>query len=384
MILLLWCAGLGAAAQFAKIAVPFPALRMVYPDAGAELGWLLSLLSLVGAVLGIVAGELVGRLGAKRLVLVGMGVGAAASFYQSLLPSFEWMLLSRVVEGAAHLAIVVGAPTLIGQIAIVRFLGAAMTLWSTFFGVAFALVAWVGLPLVETYGLTGLFLAHGTVLVVAGILIALVVPSVEPVAHCPTTNGWFKRHAQAYSSPFVAAAGAGWFFYTLTFVALLAVVPDLLPADQAGPTLSRMSLVSIGVSLAIVPLLIRRASSVSVVVAGLALAIAVVILGFGGENLALWAVVLFAVLGLVQGASFSAVPELNSAVQDQALAFGLMAQTGNIGNLLGTPILLLVLALGDGNRAALIVALAVIYALAILVHALLALRRRAIGRAAAQ
>ena len=56
---------------------------------------------------------------------------------------------------------------------------------------------------------------------------------------------------------------------------------------------------------------------------------------------------LFAVLGLVQGASFAAVPELNNSVKTQALSYGVMAQLGNLGNLIGTPILLAVLSMGE-------------------------------------
>lgn len=50
-----------------------------------------------------------------------------------------------------------------------------------------------------------------------------------------------------------------------------------------------------------------------------------------------------ATLGLVQGACFAAVPQLNQCAAQQAQAYGAMAQTGNLGNTLGTPILLAVL-----------------------------------------
>ncbi len=52
-------------------------------------------------------------------------------------------------------------------------------------------------------------------------------------------------------------------------------------------------------------------------------------------------VALFACLGLVQAASFAAVPELLDQAEDQARANGAMAQMGNLGNSIGTPLLLL-------------------------------------------
>ena len=52
MVLVLWLAGLGAAAQFAKIAVPFSSVRALFPEAGADIGWLLSFISLLGIFFG--------------------------------------------------------------------------------------------------------------------------------------------------------------------------------------------------------------------------------------------------------------------------------------------------------------------------------------------
>ena len=53
-ILALYAAGLGAAGQFSKMAVILPQLGQAYPQAGTLLGFLVSLLSLVGVALGLV------------------------------------------------------------------------------------------------------------------------------------------------------------------------------------------------------------------------------------------------------------------------------------------------------------------------------------------
>ena len=62
---------------------------------------------------------------------------AALKFFIFTQASSLLMLLARVIEGASHLAIVVAAPSLITQLSQPRYVGAAMTLWSTFFGVSF-------------------------------------------------------------------------------------------------------------------------------------------------------------------------------------------------------------------------------------------------------
>ncbi|WP_393928142.1 hypothetical protein [Yoonia sp. R2-816] len=136
-----------------------------------------------------------------------------------------------------------------------------------------------------------------------------------------------------------------------------------------------MPMASIAVSLMIVPLLLRGTGSVAIIVAGFALAGALVLLnvfvGFGAG----FAIALFAVLGLVQGASFTAVPELNSDVEHQALTYGLMAQLGNTANLLGTPLLLFVSGRFGDLGMQLCVALLFLFGIAL--HAILAFRRTA-------
>ena len=84
---------------------------------------------------------------------------------------------------------------------------------------------------------------------------------------------------------------------------------------------------------------------------------------------------LAASLGLVQGAGFAAVPELNATLPDRAQANGALAQTGNIGNTLGPPILLAIV--GAGGYPAMMLTAAAILAAGIAAQQVLA-RRRAV------
>ena len=381
LVLLLWLAGLLAAGQFAKIAVPFAEVRSLYPMAGGHHGWLLSLVSLVGAVLGIVGGAFVSRFGAKRMLISGLLLGAGVSLWQYAGLGFRVMLLSRIVEGLSHLAIVIAAPTLIAAVARDRWRGLAMSFWSTFFGVGFAFAAWLAPVVVETRGLEGLYLMHGVAMVVLAPALAALIREADPSnASVPDSSRSALQialnlgavHRDAYRSPFVAAPATAWLFYTITFVALLALLPDTVPASGAWDVATAMPLVSIVVSVAVVPLLLQRVSAMRVVILGYGLAIGTLMLPFIGTHLALVAIALFAVLGLVQGASFAAVPELNASDASRALAYGAMAQTGNIGNLLGTPLLLL--ALSSGGISALLYCIGALYLAAI---ALLYVLRRA-------
>lgn len=378
LVLVLWLAGLGAAAQFAKFAVPFSYVRAQYPDAGTEIGWLLTLISALGAILGMTAGVFVARVGFGKTVVMALVIGGVLSLWQASLPGLVPMLISRFVEGLSHLMMVVAAPTLIAQIASDRYRGMSMTLWSTFFGVSFALVAWLGLPYLEENGLGALLAAHGLYMLVLSVIVGLALYGTKRTKTLVTEPLGFRsvlrKHVAAYSSPNVAAPALGWLFYTLTFVSLLAVLPDLLSDESRDAVIASMPLVSIAVSLIFVSLLLTRFSAVAITAGGFVLSAGVVLLYFVGAPLPFICIALFAALGLVQGASFAAVPELNTTGEARALANGAMAQMGNVGNLLGTPILLMILYLA-GPSAMLIVVIA-LYLAGAVAHTAMARARR--------
>lgn len=347
-VLLLWLTGLAAAAQFSKIAVQFDLVQQAYPGADTGIGWLLTLISAMGAILGLVAGTLVGQLGSRRILVAALIAGAACSLWQATLPSLPIMMLSRLIEGLSHLGIVVAAPTLIAQISSDRLRGAAMSLWSTFFGVAFALTAWIGLPLATAYGLGTLFALHGALMALLALVLWPVLRQTAPAGLDPAAprlglQRILTQHRAAYRSPYVSAPAFGWLFYTLTFVSLITILPGLLPPQSRGTVISLMPLASIAVAMLCVPPLLTRFSTVNVVILGFLLAALTLALIPLGVPISVVSIALFAVLGLVQGASFAAVPQLNGSVETRALANGAMAQMGNLGNLLGTPLLLSIL-----------------------------------------
>ncbi len=377
LIVVLWAAGLGAAAQFAKIAVILPELSALYPVRGAAIGFLLTSISLLGVVLGLFAGWLGALVGLRRLLLVALAFGAALSALQALLPSFHVMMLSRVLEGLSHLGIVVTAPTLIGTLAPVRTRGMAMTLWGTFFGVAFAITAWLGVPLAQGSGIPALFLAHAAFMALTAIVLWRLLPrdaASAVAAPAIDLSAIIARHRAAYASPRIAAPALGWLFYTATFVALVTILPTRVAGDARAFVAGAMPVASIMVSMTLGIALLRVMPAVGVVCVGFATAIPVA-LGLLVWPGSVWVpVVLAGALGLIQGASFAAIPQLNAGPADQALANGAVAQMGNTGNLIGTPLLLGAIAIGD-MRA--VIALAILaYALGLVTHVLAARARR--------
>ena len=159
-MLLLWACGILAGMQFAKVSVAFEPLQQLYGVSPAQMGWALSAVGMVGLVLGVTVGLVAPAIGYRRLLLGGLGLGAVLSAAQAGLPPFALLLVSRVLEGASHLAVVVAAPILIVASAAPAHRSIAMGLWSTFVGVAFAITAAIGKPLMAGLGLGACLLVH--------------------------------------------------------------------------------------------------------------------------------------------------------------------------------------------------------------------------------
>lgn len=378
VVLVLWFAGVCAAAQFAKVGLTLPELGAIYPQSKPYLGFLVSSISFVGAFLGLFAGALAAQIGLRKLLLAGLLLGAVVSLLQATGLPLPLFLVSRLVEGLSHLAIVVAAPTLIAFNSDTRIRPAAMSLWASFFGVSFALTAWLGLPLVASQGVNTLFFIHGILMVIVTILAKVVIPenadqAVENRNTLFIPSTLLNRHKEAWSSPFVSAPAVGWLLYTLTFVALLSILPGLMPPDERGLTATALPLVCILSSLSLGILLLRLVSAVLVIQIGFIAAIlAAISIALAPETL-FPAIALFAALGLVQGASFAAIPQLNHSSSQQALANGALAQAGNTGNALGTPLLLAIQA--QGGLTAIIAVVVSCYVIAIVAHCVLARRR---------
>lgn len=374
LILALWFAGLGAAGQFAKISVSFPELASIYDVSNTQLGLIVSVVSLTGVIFGMTAAQLVSNIGFRRMLLWSMFIGAALSAVQALLPAYPLMLTSRILEGFTHLAITVCAPTLIGILSSDRMRPIFMALWSTFFSVSYAVIAWIGPDLIGSYGVGFLYAAHAIYMAAVGLLLIRLVPKgTVPKQPVPSFNAILRRHIHAYSSPNEFAPAIGWLFYTLTFVSVLTLIPQFIPPEHRTTLVPLLPLASIATSLTLGAILLRVISAITLVQIGF------VSSGFFAVMLQalpyspITYVALFACLGLVQSASFSAIPQINPTPESQAIAHGGMSQMGNLGNLLGTPVMLLVT--GNFGTGGAMVMLVLCYLAGFGAHLILARKR---------
>ncbi len=333
LIILLYCCGLLAAWQFAKIALSLKDLSEFY--AGYPAPFLVSGVSFAGIIFGATAGVVIARVGARLALLSALIIAAGLTAMQATLPSYPAMMGLRLLEGAAHLAIVVAGPTLMAASAVGKDIPVAMGLWGTFFGVGFALAALAfpvfGSPKEILWWNAAAFL----------VLAAALYPSLPRAEkESGDSQSFVSRHLAIYRNPSLVAPAIGFFAHTLVFLGLLTFLPGLL-GEWTGPVLPLIALVgTFGAGI-----LARRISPRSITL----ISFFVSVLGMGAALLlpdvfAIWLVLpLMGIIGLVPGAAFANVPYLNADSSDQALANGAIAQLGNVGTAVSVPLFALAL-----------------------------------------
>ena len=334
LVTLLFVAGLFASGQFAKVALMLDPLSAVYPGWSGWMPAAVSAISVSGILFATVAGEIVARLGVRRILLTGLLCSAGVSFLETLLPPFPGFFALRLAEGLAHLSLVVSAPTAMASVASSRDRPVVMGLWGTFFGVGFALAALGVPPLVALGGPGAVFAAHGAgfALLAAGLYVKLPRVAAAPVG---PSGGLVARHVAIYRSLPTVAPSLLFFWHTVMFLALLTFLPDFVGA-ALSPVLPLVALIgTMGAGV-----LARYAPPMTIGAAGFAASLALIVVTLLAPAAAQpWlSLPLFVALGIAPGAAFAAVPALNPAQADQARANGALAQLGNVGTAISTPV----------------------------------------------
>ena len=353
--------------QFAKISFAFATLQQWYGLSAAPMGVILSTVGMVGLVFGVTMGLYAHAIGYRRLLLVGLALGAVLAALQALmLPPF-WLWVTRVLEGVSQLAVVVAAPTLITANCVPRQRSLAMGLWSTFVGVAFALTGALGPVVLSGMGLNGLLGLHALGMAAmlawaAGVLPVDAERWGERV--WPHWQAVPRHHFHIYTRWETALPGFSFFCYTGMAVALLTFLPQLAGANK--PWLA-VVLPLMGISgtfcagwLAqawVTPLWLVRLAFLGVGLAGLGLWGCAAL----GLDLAPVALLLMYLAGMAGGAAFSLIPYLSQETLVQSRANGAVAQMGNLGSTVGPPVFAALLAAwGMAGLALMVLGLAVL------------------------
>jgi MFS transporter, DHA1 family, inner membrane transport protein len=347
-IALVYAAGLLAAFQYAKIPYMLPGLMQQTAISPVQQAIVLSIIGALGAVAGTFSGAVCLRLGLRRTLLLGLAVGVVGALLPLLTDSYGLLLLARVVESVAHMAIVVAVPTLILSLCTATVQPKAMALWSCYFTLTFIIAAWLVPPLVQATGWRGVAWGHAALMAVVGLLCVWWVKPDKVLA--PTTaltaGSLWASQWRLLSQLKLLAIPATFFGYTLLFVALVSVLPKwmattpqalatwamVLPLASLAGTVIAMAALNLGAQ----GYQLVRLSAAAVVLAGLVL-LSLPQHALGAQSAV---VMVFVLLGTLPAGIVSSIPKLFAAGDpDVALVNGGLVQFGNLGNFVGSPIL---------------------------------------------
>ncbi|MDF3073658.1 MAG: transporter [Alphaproteobacteria bacterium] len=353
-------AGIVAAFHIGKVPPALPALRAELDFGLAAAGWVLSTINLIGMTMGMVAGLLSDRIGARRALLGGLAVLALADFVGSFASSVTAILLGRFIEGVGLFAVVVSAPPLILRATTTNDQKLTMGLWGCYMPAGTAVMMLVAPSLLHAVGWRGLWIANGGLALLC--LLALVWRGERRLgfaraAHRPLWHS--VRETFARPGPLLLAASFG--TYAFAYLALTGFLPTYM-VEQRGVDAATAGLLTAAVvaaniigNLASGPLQARGASRwllIAAAAASMALCSLAVFDEANSDLRRYLACLIFSAAGgMAPAALFASVPHNAPRASLIATTSGLMMQGSNTGSTLGPPILALLVTWTGGWQA---------------------------------
>ncbi|MDO8606378.1 MAG: MFS transporter [Phaeospirillum sp.] len=352
-------AGVAAAFQIGKAPIALPFIRDEIQIGLSAASWILSIFALLGATAGASMGSIVTRLGARRMLPFGLILLAAASLAGSLAPNLPWLLASRAVEGIGFMLVVIAAPTLITLLTHPKDRQTAFGLWGSFmpFGVAVAMMAAPGLPLV---GWRGLWLGMAALLTAYALLVHYRMP--HPAIPAATASTHLLRDIAATITAPGPLVLAGIFLpYSAAYAALTGFLPTLLierlavSPGVAGMMAAAVAGANILGNLATGPLL-RLGARRWAVMTGAGVVVLLTLIGIFSPDMPsdityILCLIFSAVGGLLPGCILGGASIFAPDRRLVPVTLGLLMQGSNLGQLLG-PVAVAAAVAGGGWEAA--------------------------------
>lgn len=351
-ICLVWFVGVLAAAQLGKFAALMPVMRTELGLSLVAGGWLISLIEVGGATLGVAAGLVIGRMGNRRALLSGLallGLAGLAQFFASIPAA---LFPARLVESGGYLLIVIAAPSLIAGFAGAGARGPALALWSTFLPLGLGAGALVS-------GAGGVVISWHLVCLLWGLAAAALLVVALRLPH--EAGDGARRFVVPPAPVWLLALGFG--AYTAIEVGVLGLLPAYLGAawriapGAAGAITGVASVATILGSFAASRVLARQSPHTSraglgLIAIGLFAPALLLFVAFplpglahlaGATCVAVLAVAVNAFSGLVPAVVFARLADLAETRRNGpaavAAANGVLAQFGAGGSLIGPPAL---------------------------------------------
>lgn len=344
-ILLVYGIGIAGAGQLGIVPPLVPALQSAFDLSFAAAGATVSIVTLVGAMFGLLAGGWSARIGHARALRIGILIMAAAAVLCATAGGGTMLLAARGLAGFGYLLVVVAGPSLMAEAAEPRHHPVALALWSTFVPAGIALFGIAAAGLAARVDWQTVFGADAALLALAAAGASIFLRQ----GHRSRTSG--RQISSIGSLRAAMPLAVAFFCFALLFLALAGLLPAYLVENRnLSPALAGRA-VAIAAAFGIAGsflggwLMRRGARPHRLVAVGLAASAAIAALAFlsvAPVSIALAGFALsFAVGGLVPAAVFASVPSIAADARAIGPINGLVAQAGSLGSLAGPPLLAL-------------------------------------------
>ncbi len=250
-----------------------------------------------------------------------------------------------MLEGGAHLAIIVAAPSCLSAYVAPRRRTFVLSLWAAYFSGGFVVAGFVGPPILDAYGLRTLFAAHAACMAALAVAAFVFIrpPEASPgPARAAPLGAIFREHVQIYANPRMALPAICFLCYTVMYLALQTMTGDLAPPETRRWLFALMPLVSAVTTLFAGALAQKSPSPFPVALGAFAATAGATLLLQAAVHsdfaIVPAALLRMAFLSMLPGAIFPMVPMLSRDSALQARGYGAVAQLGNVGNALGPPL----------------------------------------------
>ena len=343
-----------------------PALPSIREELGASLrqaGWLLSTINLITALGGMAIALTADRFGHRLLVLLGTALCFVASLLGAFAGSVDALLVGRVFEGLGFIAVAVAIPTLLLRIANPADQRLTMALWTTYMPAgagSMMLIAAVILP--GTSWRVAWLVAAGASAVMLAALLLGALPRRELDAQPASRRPVLAEMKEVATSGGPLAIALCFGAYACCWFAVVGFLPTL-QIERLGFTTSTAAIVTAVVTMVNVSgnlsagWLLHHGVPRVVLIVGATVSMAFCVAGVFVDGVPdllrlLLAGLYSAVIGVVPGALFTAIPIHSPRPELVGASTGLLMQGSNIGGLLGPPITGALVAAGGWQNAA--------------------------------
>lgn len=224
-------AGVVGAFQLGKLPAALPALRAELGLGLVAAGWVISAITAVGVVTGMMSGVVSDRLGYRRVLLGGLALIALGSFAGAWSHDTASILITRIIEGTGYIAVITAAPPLLVAVTAPGDRSVAMGVWSFYLPFGMSGMVLISPLVIGLASWRGLWIFNAALALAAICAVAALVrartPSVTAISEPERVSPW-RGMWLTVSRPGPPVLAVAFAAYSLIHLSVIAFLPTFL------------------------------------------------------------------------------------------------------------------------------------------------------------